>query len=179
MTFDGTIVKWNDDRGFGFIRPDQGHAELFAHISAFPKGEERPKVGEHVTFEVTTTSDGKKRAVNISFPTRAPSIRRVAQTHRKTSTILRSLSHVVSLAMLIAVAFYGYREFAHQGFRFASVQEPIAVRHDTQPQFTCDGRIHCSQMTSCAEATYFLNHCPGVEMDGDYDGTPCERQWCR
>lgn len=43
----------------------------------------------------------------------------------------------------------------------------------------CDGRIHCSQMTSCAEARYFLAHCPGVEMDGDANGIPCEKQWCR
>lgn len=42
----------------------------------------------------------------------------------------------------------------------------------------CDGRIHCSQMTSCAEAKYFLAHCPGVQMDGDRNGIPCEKQWC-
>lgn len=44
--------------------------------------------------------------------------------------------------------------------------------------YRCDGRTHCSQMTSCAEATYFLKHCPGVKMDGDGNGIPCERQWC-
>ncbi|MFN6133562.1 MAG: excalibur calcium-binding domain-containing protein [Synechococcaceae cyanobacterium] len=44
--------------------------------------------------------------------------------------------------------------------------------------FACDGRTHCSQMTSCAEAQYFLNHCPGVKMDGDRNGIPCEKQWC-
>jgi endonuclease YncB( thermonuclease family) len=43
----------------------------------------------------------------------------------------------------------------------------------------CDGRTRCSQMTSCAEATWFLKHCPGVEMDGNRDGVPCEKQWCR
>jgi hypothetical protein len=42
----------------------------------------------------------------------------------------------------------------------------------------CDGRTHCSQMTSCAEARYFLTHCPGVKMDGDRNGIPCEQQWC-
>lgn len=47
-----------------------------------------------------------------------------------------------------------------------------------EPDFRCDGRTHCSQMTSCAEARYFLRHCPGTEMDGDGDGVPCERQWC-
>ena len=44
--------------------------------------------------------------------------------------------------------------------------------------FKCDGRIHCSQMTSCPEAKYFLSRCPGVKMDGDRDGIPCEEQWC-
>jgi hypothetical protein len=44
--------------------------------------------------------------------------------------------------------------------------------------FKCDGRTHCSQMTSCSEAKYFLKHCPGVKMDGDRDGIPCEEQWC-
>jgi len=44
--------------------------------------------------------------------------------------------------------------------------------------YQCDGRTHCSQMTSCAEAKYFLRNCPNVEMDGDNDGVPCEKQWC-
>lgn len=45
-------------------------------------------------------------------------------------------------------------------------------------QFSCDGRDHCSEMTSCAEAEYFLQHCPFPQMDGDGDGRPCEQQWC-
>lgn len=45
--------------------------------------------------------------------------------------------------------------------------------------FRCDGRKYCSQMSSCTEAKYFLANCPGVKMDGDNDGIPCEEQWCR
>jgi hypothetical protein len=45
--------------------------------------------------------------------------------------------------------------------------------------FRCDGRTRCSQMSSCAEARFFLARCPGVEMDGDHDGVPCEMQWCQ
>jgi hypothetical protein len=48
----------------------------------------------------------------------------------------------------------------------------------SQTQFQCDGRTRCSQMTSCAEATYFLKNCPGVKMDGDNDGLACEDQFC-
>jgi len=44
--------------------------------------------------------------------------------------------------------------------------------------YSCDGRTYCSQMKSCAEAKYFLANCPGVKMDGDKNGIPCEQQWC-
>jgi len=49
---------------------------------------------------------------------------------------------------------------------------------DGDGQFHCDGRIYCSQMRSCDEAKFFLAHCPGVKMDGDGNGIPCERQFC-
>lgn len=57
--------------------------------------------------------------------------------------------------------------------------EPITVPEPpVSVQFRCDGRTRCSQMTSCAEAKFFLTHCPGTQMDGDNDGIPCEQQWC-
>jgi len=45
-------------------------------------------------------------------------------------------------------------------------------------EFSCDGRVYCSQMTSCEEAKFFLAHCPSTKMDGDGDGIPCEKQFC-
>jgi hypothetical protein len=59
---------------------------------------------------------------------------------------------------------------------------PAAPAAPTAPDapsgFHCDGRQYCSQMKSCAEAKYFLAKCPGVMMDGDKNGIPCEKQWC-
>jgi uncharacterized protein YxeA len=49
----------------------------------------------------------------------------------------------------------------------------------SQPQYQCDGRQHCSQMSSYEEAKYFNDNCPDTKMDGDYDGIPCERQFGR
>jgi hypothetical protein len=55
-----------------------------------------------------------------------------------------------------------------------------STKSDTAFQrFTCDGRKYCSEMTSCEEAMFFLKNCPGVKMDGDNNGIPCERQWCK
>lgn len=48
----------------------------------------------------------------------------------------------------------------------------------TLGSYQCDGRLHCNQMTSCEEANWFLKNCPGVKMDGDMDGLPCERGPC-
>lgn len=49
----------------------------------------------------------------------------------------------------------------------------------TPNNFRCDGRRYCTQMKSCAETKYFLANCPGVKMDGDKNGIPCEQQWCQ
>jgi endonuclease YncB( thermonuclease family) len=49
----------------------------------------------------------------------------------------------------------------------------------TASAMRCDGRQYCSQMTSCAEAKWFLKNCPGMKMDGNNDGVPCEQQWCK
>ncbi len=54
-------------------------------------------------------------------------------------------------------------------------QSPTPSRESA---YHCDGRTHCSQMRSCSEAKFFLANCPGVKMDGNRDGTPCEQQWC-
>lgn len=62
--------------------------------------------------------------------------------------------------------------------RTSERRAPPAATTDTKTRFTCDGRTHCSQMSSCSEAKYFLANCPGAKMDGNHDGVPCEQQWC-
>ena len=62
----------------------------------------------------------------------------------------------------------------HLNASFVRAPAPVA-----STGYRCDGRTRCAQMRSCAEATWFLKNCPGVEMDGDRDGVPCERQWCQ
>ena len=56
------IVKWfNDAKGFGFITPDEGGEDLFAHFSAIEiDGFKTLKEGQKVTFEVVTGPKGKQ-----------------------------------------------------------------------------------------------------------------------
>ena len=40
---EGQLVKWKDDRGFGFIKPNGDNKEIFLHISALKGANRRPK----------------------------------------------------------------------------------------------------------------------------------------
>ena len=61
------IVKWfNDSKGYGFITPDGGGEDLFAHFSAISMpGFKSLKEGQRVSFEITNGNKGKKQASNI------------------------------------------------------------------------------------------------------------------
>lgn len=55
----GTVKWFNDAKGFGFITPDGGGEDLFAHFSAINMGGFKTlKEGQKVTFEVTRGPKG-------------------------------------------------------------------------------------------------------------------------
>lgn len=61
----GTVKWFNDSKGFGFITPEGGGDDLFAHFSAIQSnGFKTLKEGQRVTFDVTTGPKGKQ-ASNI------------------------------------------------------------------------------------------------------------------
>ena len=62
----GTVKWFNDAKGFGFITPDGGGEDLFAHFSAINMaGFKSLKEGQKVTFDVTSGNKGKTQASNI------------------------------------------------------------------------------------------------------------------
>jgi cold shock CspA family protein len=64
----GTLVKWNEARGFGFIAVGQGGAEVFVHVSAFPRDGVAPQPGERVSFELVPGDGGRQEAVRVQRP---------------------------------------------------------------------------------------------------------------
>lgn len=180
MRFEGKLDKWNDDRGFGFITPQRGGDPVFVHISAFPADGRRPRIGEVLSFEVEAGRDGQRRAVNVQR--QGHKLMRTTHTPepRHTGRGARSWTGIAVAAVLVAGGVYAYTQLWGDSNRAASGGSSEAPLYSSPPPsgFRCDGRIRCSQMTSCAEAKFFLANCPGVEMDGDYNGIPCEQQWC-
>ena len=63
----GTVKWFNDAKGFGFVTPDDGSDDLFAHFSAISPGRrgfKTLKEGQKISFEVIHGPKGKQ-ASNI------------------------------------------------------------------------------------------------------------------
>lgn len=63
----GKLVRWLDNKGFGFIKPEQGGSDIFIHISALKGMSRKPVVGDIIDFEISTDTSGRTRAVNAKI----------------------------------------------------------------------------------------------------------------
>jgi len=193
--FNGTLKKWNAERGFGFVVADHGDQELFVHVSAFPRDGRPPAIGEPLSFEMELDKEGRKRAVRVRRPgapePRAPlrhahdQARHQARRESERSESNSFGTRFVAFLLVAGLGWYGYTRYTEQAEVTAAEPQSVmsspaqtAAPEISSPAFQCDGRKHCSQMSSCSEAKQFLNNCPGMEMDGDGDGIPCEQQLC-
>ena len=63
----GTVKWFNEQKGYGFIQPDNGNKDVFVHISAVERAGLRSlKEGQKVSFEVVTDKrTGKSSAGNL------------------------------------------------------------------------------------------------------------------
>ncbi|MDQ2044857.1 cold shock domain-containing protein [Pseudoalteromonas sp. 20-92] len=196
----GLLKSWKTDKGFGFIKSDTLEHDTFIHISALKHMSRKPKVGDTIYFEVATQPDGKTKAINCRIEgvaelklLKAPYQKHKQQPHRiaKSNFASSFLGKVASIALIAALCFYTINKYnTHSSSQTPIITNDLSTNSDLTtfdeqypkiviPQnsqnFTCDGRQHCSQMTSRSEAVFFINNCPYTKMDGDRDGDPCER----
>ena len=62
----GTVKWFNNDKGFGFIQPEDGGSDVFVHISALQKaGLNGLADGQKVSYELEQGRNGKSSAVNL------------------------------------------------------------------------------------------------------------------
>lgn len=68
----GQIIRWIDNRGFGFIQPSDGGEEVFIHISAFKNANHRPQVGDLIQYQLLVDKNGKLSASKASIQAGKP-----------------------------------------------------------------------------------------------------------
>ena len=60
----GVLKTWKEDRGFGFISPDDGGKDIFIHISALKGTSRRPITGDVIYYQSARDNRGKYKAIN-------------------------------------------------------------------------------------------------------------------
>ncbi|VXC95685.1 MULTISPECIES: cold-shock protein [Sphingomonas] len=62
----GTVKFFNNDKGYGFIAPENGNGDAFVHISAVERaGMTTLNKDQRVSYELETDRRGKTSAVNL------------------------------------------------------------------------------------------------------------------
>jgi uncharacterized membrane protein YsdA (DUF1294 family)/cold shock CspA family protein len=97
MRYQGKIIKWYEDKGFGFIRATQDSKDVFLHISEIHKLNKRPQINESVTYEIAKDEKGRFRAENVGYQS--------AQTNTNKSDISTSFSYVFLTFIFLFLAF--------------------------------------------------------------------------
>lgn len=67
MRLNGTLRDWRDEKGFGFIEPEDGSNRVFVHIKAFGSVSQRPANGLRVSYLAGNDSHGRPCAVKVAF----------------------------------------------------------------------------------------------------------------
>ncbi|MGC4932808.1 cold-shock protein [Gordonia sp. DT30] len=71
MAVNGKVVHYDANRGFGFLAPESGGADVFLHINDIDIDENELKPGARVSFDVEETDRGSK-ATNVAVTGAAP-----------------------------------------------------------------------------------------------------------
>jgi uncharacterized membrane protein YsdA (DUF1294 family)/cold shock CspA family protein len=97
----GTITKWNDKKGFGFITPKSGGKQIFIHINEFSRRHKRPNEGLSVNFDRTTDSRGRNCAMNV-YPLKGHKKATRADNQLKFSIIF-TRTFIAIVGLLVAI----------------------------------------------------------------------------
>ena len=145
----GQLVTWKDDRGFGFIKPNDASKEVFLHISALKGAGRRPKVGDTIFYELVTEADGKVRASKASIHGVAPRPLPTKQKVKKRGL----LEPVIGIGVIAAIALFT--------MEFNPSRSPSPITSITKPGCTIKGNISIDTENK-------VYHLPGME---DYEST--------
>ncbi|RYY78616.1 MAG: DUF1294 domain-containing protein [Moraxellaceae bacterium] len=74
MRYQGQLIEWHDDQGYGFIQPmqtasakPQPEQRIFLHIKSFAKRGPRPLAGALLEYEIAPDSKGRLNAQRVSY----------------------------------------------------------------------------------------------------------------
>ncbi len=165
MKLKGKLIRWNKERGFGFIKADSIKGDIFIHISKLNTMSRKPIVGDLIHFKLVKDKN-KNKAIKAKIEG--------VKTKGRSSKFKKIASSFILLIIILTVAYTIVNNLSSTPSKTLT----SVFKKEDFSGFSCKGKIYCSQMNSCKEARFYLMNCPGVKIDGNNDGEPCESQWC-
>jgi len=152
----GKVTQWKDDKGFGFIQPDDGSEKLFFHVSSVRTKARRPQVGDSVLYESMRDSQQRLKAKGVviegvSKDSHFSTKKRTVQTEPPKKNAVDYISILVFLVSLSAAGFEFYRSNVIESswpFGVPAVIAFLILNRQKKPK---DKSFHCSHCRKVAE----------------------------
>ena len=145
----GRIEQWNDDKGYGFVRPLESQAgadapRAFVHVKAIARAGRRPAEGDLVRYEVQRDAKGRLNAVGVAFvnaaamraqtqareDARSAARERHASSGRRVSGLRRGLAAGAAVALLGGVWLGFWPVLVPLAYAVMSLLSFLAYRND-------------------------------------------------
>ncbi|HEY0963803.1 MAG TPA: cold shock and DUF1294 domain-containing protein [Pseudomonadales bacterium] len=108
MPLIGKIVKWDDDKGFGFIQPASGGRQAFVHVSALRRIPRSAVPGAEVSYVVTLDARGRPCADKVRLLARTNTLGSAARAFFTAAIFLLLLAALVALRRIPSVIPWAY-----------------------------------------------------------------------
>lgn len=147
----GTLVRWNSDKGFGFIKPEtRGDTDVFIHISTLKHMARKPLVGDEILFHRENQPDGKVKAVKASIegvaviagsssakvthtplsgPFNLPSNNKTHHSSRTSSSSV--IGRIIFVLVVLNLGIYGFNKYQEFNATPVLTNEDVEQMHQT------------------------------------------------
>jgi cold shock CspA family protein len=105
----GVLKTWKEDRGFGFIKPDDGGKDIFIHISSLKGVSRRPLTGDVIYYQIAKDNRGKYKAINAQIEGVSIIEDKAGDLPKISSSKKWTIAMAVGLLIIIAIAVFVFK----------------------------------------------------------------------
>ena len=100
----GKLIKWDAEKAFGFIASNTSNKHVFIHKTGFDNKTREPKVGDLITFSLSSDKNGRECASDASFSGERLTVKK--GTKKSAFSLYASATFVLAILLAYATGFF-------------------------------------------------------------------------